>query len=108
MLKRIRFHVLAALLCASMGCGEEESAGGGVVSTAEIKNSCEAYCARARQCDESTDLLQCVSDCRGRMADCMQDEQRQAVDDLSDCATETCGEFTRCAIGAGLQCTFGL
>ncbi|HEY8378490.1 MAG TPA: hypothetical protein VIK91_18475 [Nannocystis sp.] len=108
MLKRIRVHLLLALVGASFGCREDADAPGGVVTTAEIKTACESYCARAKACDVNTDLSMCLDDCRDRMADCMQDEQRQAVDDLTDCSAETCDEFTRCAIGAGLQCSFGI
>lgn len=108
MLKRIRYHVLAVLVGASFGCRDEGDGASGVVSTAEIKSACEAYCARGKACDEATDLVMCLSDCRDRMADCMQDEQRQAVDDLNDCGAESCEDFNRCAIGVGLQCTFGI
>ena len=71
MLKRIRYHVLAVLVGASFGCRDEGDAASGVVSTAEIKSACESYCARGKACDEETDLVMCLSDCRERMADCL-------------------------------------
>lgn len=103
---------LAAVLCAALGCGKDESdeTGGeaGAVSATELNATCQDYCDQAKVCDADVAVDKCISDCKDQLGNCMVDEQSQAVDDLKLCADKACDEFTGCTIGAGLQCTFGL
>lgn len=73
-----------------------------------INGTCRDYCQQAHECNDDVDVDDCRSDCENTMEDCMSDEQEEALDDLDDCATQSCDEFGTCTIGAGLQCSFGL
>lgn len=73
-----------------------------------INATCRDYCKQAAECNDDIDVDDCRSDCESTMEDCQADEQEQALDDLDDCAVESCDEFGLCTIGAGLQCSFGL
>lgn len=103
---RHRFALaFAFILGAGMAaCGDDDSG----ATNLEIAASCKSYCDKARECDEDTSTDECVDDCKSRIGDCMADEQRSTLDDLDSCASNSCGEFPACTIGAGLQCTFGL
>jgi hypothetical protein len=36
------------------------------------------------------------------------DEQEAALDDLDECAEDSCNDFLACTIGAGAECVFGI
>lgn len=99
--------MLAVVLGVGFGCGEDDGAAGGP-SAASIADACQAYCEKARVCDDETEMAECVADCEDRTGDCMADEQGQVVADLNACADESCDDLTLCTIGAGFQCAFGL
>ncbi|WAS90602.1 hypothetical protein [Nannocystis punicea] len=84
-------------------CGDDSSG----ATNLEIAASCNSYCDKARECNDDVSD-DCVDDCKSRIGDCMADEQRETLDDLDSCASDACGEFAACTVGAGLQCTFGL
>ncbi len=73
-----------------------------------INATCRDYCNQAADCNDDIDVDDCRADCESTMEDCQADEQEEALDDLDDCAVESCNEFGACTIGAGLQCSFGL
>lgn len=108
MIHTVYRFALATALCAALGCNDDDGADTGVASPAEITSTCQDYCDKAHVCDDEVAVDSCVSDCKDKLGDCMVDEQREAVDDLSLCAARACDNFTGCTIGARLQCTFGL
>lgn len=89
--------VLSAQACEREGTGD-----------LRINATCRDYCKQATACDDSVDVDDCRDDCEATMGDCQADEQENALDDLDNCATDSCSEFGACTIGAGLQCTFGI
>jgi hypothetical protein len=116
-------HVLgffAAVLCASIpGCGDDNnddddadttnsSVTAGDSKAAEIQSTCDTYCSKSNTCDDSKTIEQCVADCKAQLNDCMADEQDQVMQELRECAQESCNDFGGCTFGAGLQCTFGI
>ena len=70
--------------------------------------TCNQYCRQAHDCDDSIDRDQCEEDCEDAVSDCQDDEKAEALDDLDNCANESCNDFGACTVGAGLQCTFGI
>lgn len=70
--------------------------------------SCQDYCDQAKSCDDEVDVDACVSDCRNTVDDCMADEREEALDQLDECAAESCNDFGACTIEAGAECFFGL
>ena len=99
------FLAFAFLLGAGLAaCGDDSSG----ATNLEISASCKSYCDKARECDEDVSVDECVNDCKDKIGNCMADEQRETLDDLESCASDACGEFGACTVGAGLQCTFGL
>jgi hypothetical protein len=113
MLTHVHRYVLSLIFfgfgaVTGLACGDD---GGGSISGASLKDinaSCQAYCDKARVCDDEVVISQCVADCKDRLGDCMADEQQQTVDDLNTCADDACDDFRLCTAGAGLQCRFGL
>ena len=113
-------HVIgffAAVVCASVpGCSDDSNdadtnnstvtAGDG--KDAEIQSTCDTYCNKSQTCDGDETLEQCVADCKAELGDCMADEQEQVMQELRDCAAETCDDFGACTFGTGLQCKFGI
>ena len=79
-------------------------------STGEIREefSCARYCNQAEDCNDEVDVDECKSDCEDAVSNCQEDEKDHALDDLENCAMESCDDFAACTIGAGLQCTFGI
>ncbi|HEY0133298.1 MAG TPA: hypothetical protein VGB85_04440 [Nannocystis sp.] len=111
------FGFFAAVLCASVpGCGDDNDDGGstnasvtaGDGNAAEIQSTCDTYCNKSQTCDDGETLEQCVADCKAQLGDCMADEQDQVMQELRDCAQESCDDFGSCTFGTGLQCTFGI
>lgn len=84
------------------GDGDESDA------PAEIQTACEAYCAKAAQCNDETNLDKCQKNCVDAMTDCMVDELDEALAKLEQCADESCDDFIGCTINVGAQCIFGL
>lgn len=72
-----------------------------------ISLSCNNYCERAKECDDSVDVAECEANCEDAANDCMADEQEMALDELDNCASESCDDFGTCTVGAGLECAFG-
>lgn len=110
---RVNRYVLSAIFfglgaVTGLACAGDEGSGPDQVSQAEINDACQAYCDKARVCDDEVVVSQCVNDCKDRLGDCMADELGQTVDDLHTCADDACDDFRLCTAGAGLQCTFGL
>lgn len=77
-------------------------------NAARIASTCEAYCAKGHDCDDSLDTDECTDECAALIGDCMDDEQLATMNDLESCAQNTCDEFAECTVGAGLQCSFGI
>ena len=88
---------MAAQACEREGTGDVRTAA-----------TCRDYCDKAKECDDDLDEEDCRNRCESDMDDCQADEQESALDDLDECAEDSCDEFLGCTIGAGLQCTFGL
>jgi hypothetical protein len=112
---KFKFMAAAVLfsLGLAMGCEDDSSNDsndddGGMDNTARIAATCQSYCNKAHTCDDEEVVEACVADCKSDLGDCMVDEQGDALDDLDDCAAESCDDFGACTIGAGLQCTFGI
>jgi hypothetical protein len=95
----------AAALASGLACEEDDGLG---VSSIRIADACEDYCGRKSECDDETDVGDCISSCEDSLDDCMADEQDDAVGDVEGCAEESCDDFTGCTIGAGLECAFGI
>lgn len=72
------------------------------------KLDCQNYCERKKDCNDNTNLDNCVNNCIDSMSDCQADEQQNALDQLDSCSDMACNDFTGCAIDAGLTCYFGL
>jgi len=112
-------HVIgffALLTTGALGCSADD---GGSDTTAassadtggnagRIQSTCDSYCAKEQTCDDDDTVEQCVADCKAQLGDCMADEQSKVLDELDDCAAESCDDFNNCTFGAGLQCTFGI
>lgn len=103
-------YTLAIVLGVGLGCGKDrgDDGDGGPATQIEVEDACQAYCQRAKLCDDETVIAECETKCEKRMGNCMADEQGQAVDDLNICADESCDDFRLCTVGTGLQCAFGL
>jgi hypothetical protein len=93
---------LGLVLAQPVGCSDSND------SDARIASACHDYCETARMCNDEIDMDNCQANCEDGMNDCMHDELPQALDDLENCAAESCDDFLGCSIGAGLQCTFGI
>jgi hypothetical protein len=104
MRKILGFVALGAFLAGA--CSEEEHKPGATLT--EIKSSCQAYCSKASECNKSIRPDACEQRCQNRLNRCRADEQADATTDLKSCAGDSCGDFAVCAVGAGLECTFGL
>ncbi len=98
--------VLAAGLGLGLGACVEDSEGDPV--PLDVQVACKSYCRQATDCNDKVVEDDCREDCYDNMNDCQADEQNEAVDDLQNCADESCNDFTACTIGAGLQCSFGI
>jgi hypothetical protein len=101
-----RIFAIAALGAFFAGACNEEHKPGATIS--QINDGCKAYCATASNCDKAIKAEACEKRCQNRINRCRADEQADTVVDLQSCAADKCGDFAICAIGAGLQCTFGL
>jgi hypothetical protein len=77
-------------------------------NAARIASTCEAYCAKGHDCEDSLDADECADECEELIGGCMDDEQLTTMDDLEACARTSCDEFAECTVGAGLQCSFGI
>lgn len=104
MRKMLGFAALGAFLCGA--CSDAEHKPGATL--AQIEAGCKSYCAKASECDKAIRADACETRCHNRLNRCRADEQADTVTDLQSCAADKCGEFAVCAIGAGLECTFGL
>ncbi|MFZ6182190.1 hypothetical protein ACOXH8_25880 [Nannocystis pusilla] len=104
MRKMLGFAALGAFLCGA--CSEAENKPGATL--AQIDAGCKSYCAKASECDKAVRAEACEKRCHNRLNRCRADEQADTVTDLQSCAGDKCGDFAVCAIGAGLECTFGL
>lgn len=96
--------LIGTLLGAALAQACERDGTGNIRTNA----TCRDYCKQAAECNDSVDEEDCRNDCEDKMDDCMSDEQENALDDLDNCAMESCNDFGACTIGAGLQCTFGI
>lgn len=74
----------------------------------EVQTACNAYCARAVECNDDRDEQDCKTSCYDAMGACMADEQAEALSQLEACAQESCNDFIKCSIQAGATCVFGL
>ena len=112
------FHAMtlfAVLAVGAPGCGDDAAGDDTAVTAADtgsnasrIQSTCDSYCEKENICNDNGTVEQCVADCKAQLGDCMADEQSQVLDELNDCAAESCNEFGACTFGAGLQCTFGI
>ena len=105
-----RFFHRPLLLILGLGLGLALGACTDLDGTGDLRTqiSCENYCEQAKECNDNVDAQDCIDRCLGSVDDCMADEQEQALDQLDDCATESCNDFAGCTIEAGAQCYFGL
>ncbi|MDC0668050.1 hypothetical protein [Nannocystis radixulma] len=101
----LRFVVLGVFLAGA--CSDKDEYKPGATVT-EINAGCKSYCAKASECNKAIRPQSCEQRCQNRINRCRADEQSDTVNDLHACADDSCGDFAVCAIGAGLQCTFGL
>jgi hypothetical protein len=69
---------------------------------------CRNYCEHRKDCNDNTDVDNCIDNCIDRMSNCQADEQQQALDQLAGCQDVACNDFVGCAIEAGATCYFGL
>lgn len=114
------FHAVslfALLAVGAPGCSDDANGDGDdtAASAADtgsnasrIQSTCDGYCAKENVCNDNGTVEQCVADCKAQLGDCMADEQSQVLNELDDCAAESCNDFGACTFGAGLQCTFGI
>jgi hypothetical protein len=77
-------------------------------TTIQVRNSCEDYCSRAKECDDDRDEDRCYDRCLNRMKSCQADEQDAAIDKLDGCTNESCDDFFGCSIKVGATCFFGI
>lgn len=99
-MSRLTTPLLAALIATTAGCG--------LARHKNVEATCQRYCEQVATCDGDVDVESCTADCLDNVGDCQVDEQEQALDDLDDCAQESCDELFACTVGAQLQCTFGI
>ena len=104
MRKILGFAALGAFLVGA--CSREEHEPGATL--AQIDAGCMSYCQKAGECNKSIRPDNCETRCQNRLNRCRANEQADAVADLEACAIDSCVDFAACAIGAGLECTFGL
>lgn len=105
MLKTAQLSVvglLAGFTFALSGCEDLDGTG-----DLRVELSCNNYCQKAKDCDDEVDMAECEANCESAVNDCMADEQEQALDDLDDCAQDSCDDFGACTVAAGLECAFG-
>jgi len=105
MRKILRFVAIGALFAGACSDKDEFKPG---ASISDINDSCKSYCAKASECNKAIQPDKCEQRCQNRLNRCRADEQADTVTDLQSCAADKCGEFAVCAVGAGLECTFGL
>jgi len=82
-----------------MGCELDET---------PTERSCGDYCAQLSMCDDETDIAECEEDCEAAAGNCQADELDQALDELDECAAESCDDIGGCTVGAGLECYLGI
>lgn len=88
--------------------GAASIAVGACSDEAKSERSCKEYCAQAKLCDTSLNEQKCVNSCVEAVGSCMADELEDALQQMDNCANESCDDFVGCTINAGAQCYFGL
>lgn len=105
-LKLVCMLALAGLTGIMFGACRDDDGDDGVDFFAE--QDCRDYCERAVECDDDRNEEDCVESCIDRMGSCQADEQEAALEQLQDCADESCDDFLACTIDVGATCYFGL
>ena len=82
--------------------------GGSALNPDPVERSCTNYCEQRNMCDDEVDVDSCTADCMDSVGDCQADEQDQALDELDECAEESCDDIGACTVGAALECYFGI
>ncbi len=100
---RVLLGLGLGLMAAQLNACERDGTG-----DLRIGRTCSDYCDTAVSCNDEVDEDACKSDCEDAMNDCMADDQEAALDDLDECAEDSCNDFLACTIGAGAECVFGI
>lgn len=85
-------------------CQEEEQA----EASPEIEMACADYCERSAECDDEVKADECTNECIAVLEACETLEPDEAIDQVEECGSESCDDFNRCTLSAGVQCVFGL
>jgi len=96
---------LAAVTGIALGaCQEEKQA----EASPEIEMACTEYCERHAECDDEVKADECTNECIAVLDACETLEPDEAIDQVEECGAESCDDFNRCRLSAGVQCVFGI
>ena len=93
-----KIAIVTAFLLTAAACTQED----------RIELTCADYCNQLATCDDETDTAACRNTCEDAFADCQDDEVEQVIDEMNECANESCDDIGTCTLGAGLECFLGI
>jgi hypothetical protein len=99
---------LAAFAGIALGACRQDDGDDGTEASLEVRNACDDYCVKAKECDGDIDEENCYERCLDNMGNCRVDEEEEAIEKLQQCANESCDDFIGCTVEVGAQCYFGL